>query len=113
MSGQAPDAPQAPAASTAPTAASAASAPPPAAECYEPFDPDYVGSLIDEVVEPLCRHYFRPVLLGAERLPRRGPLVLAPNHSGNAFPYDGMLLDALLWEHEGRPRQGKIRSEHR
>ncbi|HYL06807.1 MAG TPA: 1-acyl-sn-glycerol-3-phosphate acyltransferase [Thermoanaerobaculia bacterium] len=101
MSGQAPDAPHAPA---------VPAAPPPAADCYDPFDPDYVGSLIDEAVEPLCRHYFRPVLLGAERLPRRGPLVLAPNHSGNAFPYDGLLLDALLWEHEGRPRQGKIRS---
>jgi 1-acyl-sn-glycerol-3-phosphate acyltransferase len=83
---------------------------PPAAGSYEPFEPGYVDSLIDEVVEPLCRHYFRPVLLGAERLPRHGPLVLAPNHSGNAFPYDGMLLDALLWEHEGRPRRGKIRS---
>jgi 1-acyl-sn-glycerol-3-phosphate acyltransferase len=83
---------------------------PPAGNSYEPFDPDYLASLIDEAFEPLCRHYFRPVLLGAERLPRRGPLVLAPNHSGNAFPYDGMLLDALLWEHEGRPRRGKIRT---
>ncbi len=77
---------------------------------YEPFDPGYLRSFVDAVVEPLVRHYFRPVLLGAERLPRQGPLILAPNHSGNAFPYDGMLLDALLWEHEGRPRQGKIRS---
>ncbi len=97
-----------------PRPAPPASAPPPAAASeagsYDPFDPDYVGSLIDEAVAPMCRHYFRPVLLGAERLPRHGPLVLAPNHSGNAFPYDGMLLDALLWEQEGRPRQGKIRS---
>lgn len=81
--------------------------PPPA---YEPLDPGYLRSFVDAVVEPLVQHYFRPVLLGAERLPRQGPLILAPNHSGNAFPYDGMLLDALLWEHEGRPRHGKIRS---
>ena len=77
---------------------------------YEPLDPGYLRSFVDEVVEPLVRHYFRPVLLGAERLPRQGPLILAPNHSGNAFPYDGMLLDALLWEHEGRPRHAKVRS---
>jgi 1-acyl-sn-glycerol-3-phosphate acyltransferase len=77
---------------------------------YEPLDPGYLRSFVDEVVEPLVRHYFRPVLLGAERLPRQGPLILAPNHSGNAFPYDGMLLDALLWEHDGRPRRDKIRS---
>jgi 1-acyl-sn-glycerol-3-phosphate acyltransferase len=83
---------------------------PPPDRCYDPFDPDYVASLIEEVVEPLAAHYFRPVLLGAERLPARGPLVLAPNHSGNAFPYDGMLLDAMLWQHDGKPRHGKIRS---
>jgi 1-acyl-sn-glycerol-3-phosphate acyltransferase len=77
---------------------------------YEPFDPDYLGSALDEVFEPLIRHYFRPVLLGAERIPEHGPLILAPNHSGNAFPYDGMMLDAQLWEREGRPRQGKIRT---
>ncbi|HEY0781133.1 MAG TPA: 1-acyl-sn-glycerol-3-phosphate acyltransferase [Thermoanaerobaculia bacterium] len=77
---------------------------------YEPFDPDYMASVLDGVFRPFLDHYFRPRLYGAERLPAHGPAILAPNHSGNAFPYDGMVLDGLLWNHEGRPRTGKIRS---
>lgn len=73
---------------------------------YEPFDPDYLEEVVEEVFGPAMVHWFRPRLVGAERLPASGPAVLAANHSGNSFPYDGMVLDALLWRREGFPRQG-------
>jgi 1-acyl-sn-glycerol-3-phosphate acyltransferase len=82
----------------------------PAPEPYEPFDPDYTAAVIREVFSPIARHYFRAELIGAERLPPEGPLVLAPNHSGNAFPYDGMVLDGLLWDRDGFRPERKFRS---
>ncbi len=69
---------------------------------YEPFDPDYIGEVIDRVFGPALDHYFRPRLLRGHRLPDRGPAILAANHSGTCFPYDGMALQALLW------RRGKM-----
>lgn len=77
---------------------------------YEPFDPDYLQEVVEEVFGPAMAHWFRPRLVGAGRLPASGPAVLAANHSGNSFPYDGMVLDALLWRREGYPRRGKVRA---
>ncbi|HEX5761355.1 MAG TPA: 1-acyl-sn-glycerol-3-phosphate acyltransferase [Thermoanaerobaculia bacterium] len=77
---------------------------------YEPFDPEYTASVVEEVFGPIVRHYFRAELLGAEKLPAHGPLILAPNHSGNAFPYDGMVLDGLLWQRDGLRGEAKLRS---
>jgi 1-acyl-sn-glycerol-3-phosphate acyltransferase len=77
---------------------------------YEPFDPDYCRSVVQELFEPLLDRYFRPVLIGAEKIPEEGPLILAPNHSGNAFPYDGMVLDGLLWHRSGLAPKAKFRS---
>lgn len=76
----------------------------------DPFDPDYLRLLVEESFGPLVRHWFRPLLLRKDRLPARGPAVLAGNHSGTAFPWDAMVLDALLWRHDGMPRRGKCRS---
>jgi len=77
---------------------------------YEPFDPEYSASVMEEVLGPVVEHYFRPRLIGAERIPERGPLILAPNHSGNSFPYDGMVLDGLLWHRSGLAPEAKFRS---
>src|SRR5262249_22425498 len=77
---------------------------------YEPFDPDYSRAVIRELFTPLLDRYFRPVLIGGEKIPEQGPLILAPNHSGNAFPYDGMILDGLLWERAGERPEAKFRS---
>ncbi len=77
---------------------------------YEPFDPDYTASIIQEVFGPIVRHYFRAELVGGEKIPTGGPLVLAPNHSGNAFPYDGMVLEGLLWRRDGLRPEAKLRS---
>ena len=77
---------------------------------YEPFNPEYAATFMDEVFDPILRHYFRPELIGAERIPDQGPVILAPNHSGNAFPYDGMVLDGLLWDRSGKKPDIKFRS---
>lgn len=76
----------------------------------DPFDPHYLKSVHDEVFQPLLDHYFRPLILGAEKLPKEGPLLLAPNHSGNAFPYDGMVLDIMLYRQDGFEPARKFRS---
>lgn len=61
-------------------------------------------------MQDIVHHYFRGRLLGADKLPDRGPCIVAPNHSGNAFPHDGMVLDALLWERDGFAEERKFRS---
>jgi len=79
-------------------------------EAYEPFQPAYAAEACRALLDPLVDSYFRPRLLGAHRLPAEGPLVLAPNHSGTAFPYDAIVLDALLWARDGYRPQAKLRS---
>jgi 1-acyl-sn-glycerol-3-phosphate acyltransferase len=76
----------------------------------DPFDADYCRRVIGEVFRPILDHWFRPRLIGAGRIPARGPVILAPNHSGMAFPYDGIVLDALLWLRDGTRLASKFRS---
>jgi 1-acyl-sn-glycerol-3-phosphate acyltransferase len=76
----------------------------------DPFDPVYLRALVEDSFGPLVRHWFRPLLLRKDRLPSGGPAVLAGNHSGTAFPWDAMVLDALLWRHDGMPERAKCRS---
>ena len=76
----------------------------------DPFDPRYLRPILTEVFEPAFRHYFRPRLLGAHKLPLEGPIILAPNHSGSAFPYDAMVLDGILWARDGFRPERKFRS---
>jgi 1-acyl-sn-glycerol-3-phosphate acyltransferase len=73
------------------------------------FDPDFTRGLIERVFSPALDHYFRPRLLRRERIPRHGPLILAANHSGNTFPYDALVLDSLLWRHDGMRPEKKFR----
>ena len=77
---------------------------------YEPFDPEFSRRILDDAFYPIVDHYFRPRLLGAHALPEGGPLILAANHSGSAFPYDGMVLDSLLWRRDGMRTEAKFRS---
>lgn len=76
---------------------------------HDPFDPAFVKGLDQHIMQDIITHYFRPQMIGFEKLPKKGPLILAANHSGNAFPYDGMILDLLLWKREGFPKAEKIR----
>ena len=82
----------------------------PAAVCYEPFDVDYCRDLLDKVIAPISDHYFRPRLIGVEKLPARGPIILAANHSGTAFPYDAIVFDFALWKQQGLTYESKLRS---
>jgi 1-acyl-sn-glycerol-3-phosphate acyltransferase len=77
---------------------------------YEPFDAEYCRDLLRRVIAPISDHYFRPRIIGAEKLPKTGPLILAANHSGMAFPYDAIVLDFALWRRDGLVDSAKFRS---
>ena len=79
-------------------------------ELYEPFDPDYLRGLIGSGFGELLDRYFRARIIGAEKIPDKGPILMAPNHSGTAFPYDAMVLDGLLWRRDGYRPEKKFRS---
>jgi 1-acyl-sn-glycerol-3-phosphate acyltransferase len=74
------------------------------------FDPDWARSIVRRSIIPMLEAWFRPELLGAEKIPDHGPVILAANHSGNAFPYDGIALDTLLWERGGLTDAAKFRT---
>jgi 1-acyl-sn-glycerol-3-phosphate acyltransferase len=76
----------------------------------DPFDPQWARSIITGSVAPMLDVWFRPEMHGAEHIPASGPVILAANHSGNAFPYDGIALDALLWERDGMTPGTKLRT---
>jgi len=77
---------------------------------YDPFDCAWARPLVETVLRPIGEGYFRAQFVNAERIPRRGPVILASNHSGNAFPYDGIMLDALYWLRDGGRDADKLRT---
>ena len=83
---------------------------PPSDQPFDPIDWDYIESMRDAFLGDVVDVYFRAKLYGAEKIPTEGPLIIAPNHSGNAFPHDAMILDALLWRAQGFDRKAKFRS---
>lgn len=58
--------------------------------------------VLPHFVAELARTYFRLQVEGTENIPRRGPAIIAPNHSG----YSG--FDALLLAHEIKKSTGRI-----
>jgi 1-acyl-sn-glycerol-3-phosphate acyltransferase len=74
------------------------------------MDVDFLRRLMDNIYGPLMGGYFRTRLLGARKLPRHGPAILAANHSGSSFPYDAIALDGMLWQRDGRRIEDKCRS---
>jgi len=79
----------------------------------EPFDPidfDYLFQFKDDIIFPIVNHYFRAEIMGAEKIPKKGPVIMASNHSGNAFPHDAILLDGLMWKEQGFTKDAKFRS---
>jgi len=83
---------------------------PPSGQPDDPIDWEYITSLVQEVYEDIADHYFRAELIGADKIADEGPLIVAPNHSGTAFPHDGVILDLLLWRRDGYRRDRKFRS---
>ncbi len=79
-------------------------------QSFDPIDWDYLRSAQDGYLRDLVYYYFRGEVIGAEKIPERGPLIVAPNHSGNAFPYDAMVFDSLLWHAQGLRKEAKFRS---
>jgi 1-acyl-sn-glycerol-3-phosphate acyltransferase len=77
---------------------------------HDPFDPDYCRGLVETVLGPIADRYFRVACIGAERIPRAGPVILAANHSGDALPHDAILLDATLWRRDGMDPHRKLRT---
>ncbi|MGM0586970.1 MAG: 1-acyl-sn-glycerol-3-phosphate acyltransferase [Bacteroidota bacterium] len=77
---------------------------------YDPIDWDYVYSLAHDVMEPIIDNYFRAEIIGADKVPEQGPVILATNHSGNALPFDAMVLDGLMWRDQGFKKATKFRS---
>jgi 1-acyl-sn-glycerol-3-phosphate acyltransferase len=80
------------------------------AATYEPFDPAYCRDLLERAIGPLSDCYFRARIVGAEKLPAHGPVVIATNHSGTAFPYDAIVFDFALWQRDGLRPDAKCRS---
>jgi 1-acyl-sn-glycerol-3-phosphate acyltransferase len=83
---------------------------PPTVGTVDRFDPAWARSLVRTSLDPMLDVWFRPTIVGAERIPARGPALLAGNHSGNAFPYDAIMLDALLWRRDGMSDGAKFRT---
>ena len=79
---------------------------------HDPFDADWGRSLERRALAPILDHWFRAEIVGAEKLPATGPAIFAANHSGNAFPYDGIALDALLWRRDGMRESAKLRTAY-
>jgi 1-acyl-sn-glycerol-3-phosphate acyltransferase len=76
----------------------------------DPFDPEYCRRMIGDLLAPISDQWFRSRIIGAERIPQDGPLILAANHSGNAFPHDGIYLDAELWRRDRMKPEAKFRT---
>ena len=100
-----------------PTPAPADPTPEPAPEAaagsarpQDPLDPDFIRHLMEHLYGPIMGGYFRTRMIGAGNVPQRGPLILAANHSGSSFPYDGIALDGMLWYREGMRTENKCRS---
>ncbi|GAB4413494.1 MAG: hypothetical protein OHK0039_20450 [Bacteroidia bacterium] len=70
----------------------------------EHFDPDFLKSLNEAVVDML-NIYFRPVFVGFDEMPLRSnpdrPLIYACNHSGMAFPWDAIIFGAGIFRKHG------------
>lgn len=72
------------------------------------FDLDYAKSLA-RLLEPIDRYYFRATLIGFDNelgeFPERNnpdrPLIFASNHSGMAFPWDGIVFASALMKMNG------------
>ncbi|HKW47855.1 MAG TPA: 1-acyl-sn-glycerol-3-phosphate acyltransferase, partial [Gemmatimonadaceae bacterium] len=76
----------------------------------DPFDADWARALERAVLRPINEVWFRVQVFGAEHIPKTGPLILASNHSGNAFPYDAIALDSVLWQRDDMREEAKLRT---
>lgn len=68
----------------------------------EYYDLDFTREIVKKVVTYLEKSYFRPRFVGFDNYPLRNnpdvPLIFASNHSGMAFPWDGIVLASGVYE---------------
>lgn len=88
------------------------------------MDPAYAFRITSRIMKRLNKNYFRSRFVGFDE-PARGkrpgaPVIYASNHSGMAFPWDGMALAAGVFEESGyqlqnamRPLTSPLLSKHR
>ncbi|MDW7690262.1 hypothetical protein R9C00_24140 [Flammeovirgaceae bacterium SG7u.111] len=71
----------------------------------EYFDKDFLKELYKHVMDLILRVYFRPEFIGFDTFPKRNrvdcPLIFASNHSGMAFPWDGIVMAAAFFHIAG------------
>jgi 1-acyl-sn-glycerol-3-phosphate acyltransferase len=84
--------------------------PPNPKHAWEPFQPAFARDICEHLMGPINESWFRTKIFGKERIPEHGPVILAGNHSGNAFPYDAIAFDSLLWKLDGYSRDAKLRT---
>ncbi len=69
---------------------------------HEYFDLEFTKQIISKVIKYLSDYYFRAKFIGFENMPQRNnpevPLIFASNHSGMAFPWDGIILASGVYE---------------
>jgi hypothetical protein len=74
---------------------------------YEYFNLEYAKSVAKFVLTPIEKYYFRAEFVGfdTDTYPHRNdpqrPLIFASNHSGMAFPWDGIIFAAGLMRING------------
>jgi len=65
------------------------------------FDPSYSKSLAENLMAPIDQRYFQCRFIGfdtpAERNNQDRPLIYISNHSGMAFPWDGIVFSTMLF----------------
>ena len=80
---------------------------------FEYFDKDYSQTLAIHFGEFLMAYYFRARVIGLDELPERSnpdrPLIYISNHSGMAFPWDGMMMTARFLREAGYDWKKAIR----
>ena len=88
------------------------------------FDFKYAKSLVDNLIDPIDSNFFQSRLIGFDEPEIRNnpdkPLIYASNHSGMAFPWDGMLFTGKIlkrydfeMKHSVRPLAAPVLSKSR
>jgi len=66
------------------------------------FDLVFMKALVQQVIEPMDKAYFRSKYIGFDKIEERKaaekPTIFFSNHSGMAFPWDGMLMCARSFQ---------------
>ncbi|HET8659676.1 MAG TPA: lysophospholipid acyltransferase family protein [Micromonosporaceae bacterium] len=65
------------------------------------FDPELTERVIQPLLRPLFRRYFRGEVTGAGHLPPHGPALVVANHSGT-LPIDAAMLTVAVHDETGR-----------